>query len=130
MGAIVTTAADPIWIDPSTGYAWSIDANSGEYRSGSDWPLTRWYQDGTCSGPPFLIVSHAPRVPFRLDGTGSLYMVRPDSVGQEEITPQSYGSSGACTFSAWGDPVPAIAEHTRSTSSRCAAGVKPRYCCR
>jgi hypothetical protein len=118
-GAIVTESAELIWIDPATGYVWSIDPNTGEHFSGSEVPLKRWYENDTCSGTAWLAGPPAPRVPFRLDGVGSIYMVRPDSVPTEPIWAKSYidGSGAACAPAVWlndlGNVVP---EHTLTST--------------
>jgi len=84
-GAVVTESPDLVWIDPATEYVWKIDRETGEYESGSVSPLVRWYDNTACLGTAWFVAANLPREPFRVDGDGSPYLLRPDSVPAEPM---------------------------------------------
>jgi len=100
-GALVTESPEPMWIDPATGYVWKIDAETGEYWSGPEMPQVRWYDNASCQGSAWFESVFLPRVPFRMDGPGSTYFVRPDSVTLEPIQADAFvAAAGVCTSTA------------------------------
>ncbi len=96
-GAVVTESPDLVWIDPSTGYVWKIDHETGAYESGPESAQLRWYDNASCQGTAWFVALNLPREPFRVDGAGSPYLVRPDSVPSESIyADATIGVSGTC----------------------------------
>ena len=101
-GAVVSEAAEPVWVDPATGYVWTIDKQTGDY-TGLDVSMNAVFEDPACLGPAYF-PAVSPRVPVRLYGLGTVYYVRPDSASAESITYEGaltgYGTCFAWTWPA------------------------------
>lgn len=104
---VVTEGTVLMWIDPATAHVWEIDPETGDHRSGSELAQNRFYLSPNCAGVGWVIPP-PPRVPFRLDGPGSDYLVRPDWLPAEPMQTGSLllGTSGAClAWALWVDGV-------------------------
>jgi hypothetical protein len=75
-GLAVTTGVELVWIDPATGWWWGVDAETGLVESVVVGEETIVYTDSSCSSGD-RVRAVAPDVPFRHEGSGNEYVVRP-----------------------------------------------------